>query len=992
MELTMLWQFGAADPAAPAPDTRSIGSIFEPFESDDLAAIRKALDRMIATSEPFAREVAARGPDGERCLLQVRAEPELDGSGSVTAIRGSTQDITAMQDASADAAQHRRMLERSQTVGRMGHWRMPAGERTLVWSNVMYELMGVPEGAAASVDDFFDMLVPEQRERIVSQREQAVADRKAFSYVCDLITRDDRRITIETVAEPEFDADGEFLGFFGITRDITELHRIQRRLARQTRLLERAHRVGQMGHWRIPRGSQAVDFSETLLRLLDIEPGTRFTIDDMHALMDAPSRARAEAGRRKADADLSEFSYVADVVTPKGRAISIETVAQPEFNERGRFTGYFGITRDVTRLREAERLARERNMALERAQTMGRIGHWRIDQRTDGLFWSDTIYDILGVPKDMEIWTTFILDLIVPEQSDEVRRIREAAISRQEGYRYQADIRTPDGSPKIVHVVGEPQFDETGMLTAYFGTTQDVTERVVAERQRREADERLQNIFDALDRAGVGIGVQDNGGHIIAARPALLHIAGIEREGDVLGKLWSEIQGPGGTDIRARYGATIDSAADGMAPDRIRNLDIDWVRPNGDRLSVLVRLAPLPGGERAMIVLDQTEQRQARQEIEAREFRFRAILQAIDAAGIGYCVLDEDGRIYDASPTLRETLQIDREEDLLGRPWIKTVRLPEEVKAQIEAESRTFADSSSRSFVYPEFIMSLPDGQQVQLHARSTPLPGIGRLVLVIDRTDRWRLEQRQAEIERHLQEVQKMEAIGQLAGGVAHEINNMLHPIRTFARAAGRADDAARREQLLERVIDCADKAGTIVRETLSFARGDGQEMQPRSLNQLLASGLSFSRDLSMRDIELEFELPDSDLVARVNETEFTQILLNLLRNAADAMEGRGIISIALTERVLRDGEVIGLAAGDYACFSVADTGPGIPPDVADRIFEPFFTTKETGKGTGLGLSVVYGIVKRWGGAIDILSRPGEGARVEVLLPLVPNGSVEGE
>jgi len=546
-----------------------------------------------------------------------------------------------------------------------------------------------------------------------------------------------------------------------------------------------------------------------------------------------------------------------------------------------------------------------------------------------------------------------------------------------------ADIVTRDGRHLVIETVAQPEFDDAGAFTGYFGITRDVTERVIAERERRRADEKLQNIFDALDKAGVGIGVQDNDGRVLQARPALLAIAGVKSEADVIGRRWSGMQGTGGTVIRAGYGDVIDEAAEGRTGDRTSNLDVDWVRPDGDILSVLVRLAPLPGGERAMIVLDQTEQKRARDEIQAREFRFRAILDVIDAAGIGYSVLDEDGRIYDVSPTLRRTLRLRPDGDYLGELFGYLVRLPRSVREQVELGYQAYADGLQQSYVYPDFVMDLADGATVQLHARSTPLPGIGRLVLVIDRTDWWQLEQRQAEIERHLQEVQKMEAEGQLAGGVAHEINNMLHPIRTFARAAGRATEEERRLQLLDRVLDCADKAADIVRETLSFARGDGQSTEPRSLNELLRNALPFSRDLSMRDVELEFELPADDLVVGVNETEFIQVLLNLMRNAADAMGEQGIISLSLSERRVRANEVIGLEPGAYERLKVRDKGRRIPKDVADRIFEPFFTTKETGKGTGLGLSVVYGIVKRWGGTIDIESPPGGGAVFEILLPI---------
>ena len=184
--------------------------------------------------------------------------------------------------------------------------------------------------------------------------------------------------------------------------------------------------------------------------------------------------------------------------------------------------------------------------------------------------------------------------------------------------------------------------------------------------------------------------------------------------------------------------------------------------------------------------------------------------------------------------------------------------------------------------------------------------------------------------------------------------------------------------------MIDCADKAAKIVRETLHFARGDDSAATDHDLNALLSGVVGFSRDLPMRGVELEFALPAETLRAAVNETEFTQVIVNLLQNAADAMGDAGTILVELSPLEVGAGGSGALKPGRYAQISVEDTGDGMPPEVIDRVFEPFFTTKEPGKGTGLGLSVVYGIVKRWKGDIRIASEAGRGTRVSIILPRI--------
>lgn len=674
------------------------------------------------------------------------------------------------------------------------------------------------------------------------------------------------------------------------------------------------------------------------------------------------------------------FSYeVRDNSGPTARYFAVD--AEPDLDASGRVAGIFGVTRDVTDLRQTGRRLARQTRLLERAQRLGRLGHWEIDAGTGALSWSDSLFGIFGMDPGDGISVARFLDMVVPSDRERVAGLRADAISRLERFDYITGINLADGRQVVIETSGEPDYGADCEYRGYFGTTQDITARVAAERSSRENEIRLQTIFDAMDRAGIGIGVQDNDGYVEVARPALLRIAGLNQDSEIIGKRWSSLQGEGGADIRNTFGDALKRAAEGHM-DAVPNMELEWVRPDGQRLSVLVRLAPLPGGSRAMIVLDQTAQKVARREIEAREHRTRAILEAIDAAGVGYCVEDTDGRIFDVSPALRKMLGIDSGEDLLGRKLTETLPLPDGMVRRIQLDDEAFREDDGTAFVYPEFVLSLPGRGDMRLHVRSTPLPGIGRLVLVIDQTERWRLEQQQAEMERHMQHVQKMEAVGQLAGGVAHEINNMLHPIRTFTRAAASSDDPERQQHLLERVIDCADKAAQIVRETLHFARGDHKAATDHDLNALLSGVVGFSRDLPMRGIELEIALPAETVWATVNETEFTQVIVNLLQNAADAMSEAGTIMVELGSLEVGMGGSGSLPAGRYAQITVADTGEGLPPELIDRVFEPFFTTKDPGKGTGLGLSVVYGIVKRWKGDIRIVSEPGRGTRVSVILP----------
>ena len=238
--------------------------------------------------------------------------------------------------------------------------------------------------------------------------------------------------------------------------------------------------------------------------------------------------------------------------------------------------------------------------------------------------------------------------------------------------------------------------------------------------------------------------------------------------------------------------------------------------------------------------------------------------------------------------------------------------------------------------------------------------------------------ERRAAETERQRQ---KLEALGKLAGGVAHEINNLLQPALAFPERIRDAlpDSAAEGREWLGLIESHAVQARGIVGDILAFARAERGCVTALEATAHVAEALDFVQGLvppSLR-IERAGALADGRLVGCVmgGDGELKQILANLIANAAHAMNLRGTVTITLAPT----------AVGNALRLDVADTGAGMSKAVRSRIFEPFNTTKGVGEGSGLGLSIVYGIVQRWGGDIQVDSAPGEGTRFSIVLPLHP-------
>lgn len=249
----------------------------------------------------------------------------------------------------------------------------------------------------------------------------------------------------------------------------------------------------------------------------------------------------------------------------------------------------------------------------------------------------------------------------------------------------------------------------------------------------------------------------------------------------------------------------------------------------------------------------------------------------------------------------------------------------------------------------------------------------------------------RYLDLQRQLQQAAKMEAVGHLAGGVAHDFNNILTVIQGHASLIAMADAVpADSRESADEITAAAKRAASLTQQLLLFSRKQVLQRTSFDLNgALVAMGKMLSRILG-EDIQLEFELSPQAIFVDADAGMVDQIVLNLSVNARDAMATGGVLTIGTAEAVVDEASALASAApGRYACLSVRDTGGGIPADVLPHIFEPFFSTKSPDKGTGLGLSTVFGIVKQHDGWIDVQSNDGVGAAFRVFLPSSASPSV---
>ncbi len=366
----------------------------------------------------------------------------------------------------------------------------------------------------------------------------------------------------------------------------------------------------------------------------------------------------------------------------------------------------------------------------------------------------------------------------------------------------------------------------------------------------------------------------------------------------------------------------------------------------------------------------------------------------LDSAGEGILGMDTSGRVVFVNRAAREMLG-QPEGALNGAPGLGLL-VPRESggRPYPEEESpiaRTLRDGAIRRADHEEFLRA--DGTTFPAECVCSPMRGAdgevtGVVVSFRDISERRRMEQ-------HLLRSQRMESIGTLAGGIAHDLNNVLAPILLAIGLLRTDEQDPSRLQLLSRIEGSAQRGAELIRQVLSFARG--VQGKPGAVNAaLLARDIErIVHDTFPKNLQFELSAPPDLWPVNADPTQLHQVLMNLCVNARDAMPGGGRLLLALENAVIdaRQARLNPQAkAGRYVLLRVEDTGVGIPRELQDRIFEPFFTTKEIGKGTGLGLSTVLTIVRSHGGFITLQSDPGKGAKFMVYLPAIVARPAEPE
>lgn len=511
--------------------------------------------------------------------------------------------------------------------------------------------------------------------------------------------------------------------------------------------------------------------------------------------------------------------------------------------------------------------------------------------------------------------------------------------------------------------------DDLAMFQTLADQCGGALERIRAEQALHESQQRFRDLFENSPDA---ILVEAPDGTVLDANFTACLLHGLTRE-QLVGQNAITNLIPAGQ----REAARRDFQK--LAAGQMSWAEAECLTSDGSVVPVEMRASRIEyGGQPALLlhVRDITERRAAAAALRNSEAMFRSIWEnSVD----GMRLTDEQGIIVAVNDAYCKLVGLE-ERELKGRPFTTVYAPSEDWDAMMRSHREQFA--ARRPSRRQQTQRTLHDGRTLVLESSDSYLEvqdqALLKLSLFRDVTTQWRLEEQ-------LRQSQKMEAIGQLAGGVAHDFNNILTVIHGHASllTMSSLDDAALRSA--QQIVQAAERAAGLTRQLLTFSRR--QLIQPKrlDLNKIVGNMTDMLGRLLGENISLQLNYCPTPAMVEADAGTMEQVLLNLAVNARDAMPRGGTLALRIAVTNIDETRAQSHAEarpGRFACLSLTDTGCGIPRENLPRIFEPFFTTKEIGRGTGLGLATVYGIVKQHQGWVEVESVVGKGSTFRVFVP----------
>jgi two-component system NtrC family sensor kinase len=685
-------------------------------------------------------------------------------------------------------------------------------------------------------------------------------------------------------------------------------------------------------------------------------------------------------------------SMTLEHVRKDGSTVWAEVMLSFMQDKNGNVTGIMGATRDITERRKAEE-ALQKSEARYRLLTDNAVDLiWTMDIKGRVTYASPSAERLFGYSVD-ELMALKINELFTPSSAETVRKAMKEematkATGLQDSHRsLLLEHVRKDGSTVWTEVMMSFLHDEQGRLIGVQGVTRDITERRKAEEALRESEQRYrllaENVKDVIWTIDMNL-------RLSYTSPSITQLTGYPHE-EYVTKTLEEILTPASvefvTNLFAEELALDNSGHSDLF--RARTFEAELICKDGSTVPVEMKATGLRDADgRPIGVLgvsrDISDRKLSEKALQQREQDYSLLLEST-----------LDSIIVVDAETLKVIFGNRRSALMFGFDPV--------LNAGVGVNLLDFIHPEDREMAIKGFVEDLPqrdrrqrydvraktrDGREIWVSALATRIDFQGRVGVLLslrDVTKEKLMEEERERLEEELLLAGRLAAVGELAAGVAHELNNPLAAIQGFAQLLTKSNDlkeATKKD--LNTIFREAQRAARITQNLLSFARRHEPEKSLISINEAIEKTLELhANPMKVNNIEVELELAPDLPKTLADFHQMQQVFVNIVNNAEQAMvdaHGKGRLVVKT------------LKAGNMIQISFADNGPGIPEENINRIFDPFFTTKEVGKGTGLGLSICYGLVEAHGGRIYAQSKLGQGATFVVEIPIVTEKQLVAE
>lgn len=772
--------------------------------------------------------------------------------------------------------------------------------------------------------------------------------------------------------------DGQVLGYIAVVRDITARKQAERTLGYFKTVVEHSSdAIGlsspQGKHW-----YQNQTFDELFGDIGDDPPASVF-VDP-------------KTWREVFDTTMAGEPWAGEVKMRRqgGGIVDILLHAYPFKDERGEVLGLVGVHTDITKRKQNENTLKESELRLKIAGKASYDLVYEWDVAGDNLEWFGDLDGLLGfasgeISQNITAW----LGLIHPEDQHLLKNAVEHHRTSTEPIHYEYRIQGQNEAYRYWSDYGLPLLDDQGLPYKWIGVCTDITKRKKAEEEIKQLSQFRESI---IDNANIWLSVLNERGEVVLWNKAAESISGYLKD-EVIGHSkiweWSYPDDEYRKEISAKTAAIIDKI------EVLKDFETTIRRKDGKKRIMSWNSRSLFSDEgntigSISIGRDITERKLATDALRESQDRFRALSEE---SPLGVSLIDRQGGYKYLNPSFIRMFGYTLEDLKTGRDWFKLAYQDEDYRElALKAWRHDLSQFGTGEARTQTFEVTCKDGSSKTICFRSVTIASHGQFVLYEDISERIQAETERAGLESQLRQSQKMQAIGTLAGGVAHDFNNILTAIMGYGELAQMGAEKGRNNQAqLEHIVAAAQRARDLVKQLLTFSRRSETDFKTLDLNRLLASSVKMLKHTIPKMIDIQMDLAENLDFMQANATQMEQVIMNLASNASDAMPDGGALMLETASVWLGSdfaGKHLEMAPGRYVLLTVSDTGVGMDKDTLAQIFDPFFTTKEIGKGTGLGLSTVYGIVRDHGGHISCYSEPGLGATFKVYFPVIESDS----